>query len=207
MKTTPSLGRLARILELIINLVLGLSSLAIVAGLIFSAVMLFAPKVPKGLAQNIEIETSLPARTVTNAAGEEVELNLDNVIAELVPTAAQRGLQLTVAASGVITLAFIAAVCWHMRRFLRSLRTDHPFISANIRRLRWVAGLSLATLVWQSLSKVILASEVSSAFPNLDVSVTLNLTGPSLISVLALFIIAEVFAVGVAMKQEQDLTV
>ncbi|WP_221032355.1 DUF2975 domain-containing protein [Actomonas aquatica] len=207
MNLPPAIRRLTRSLEWVLNITLFLCGIAGAAGLVFVGALLVVGEIPGGLTQSVVVETDLPAQTLLTADGEAVELVLSNVAGELEVPNSLQGLQLTTAVCSLITVVLIAGICWHARCLLRSLRQDHPFIRANARRLRWIAGLSFASLVWQGLSKLIIALGVSDAFPAFDVSASLDLINPTLLTVFALFIIAEVFAVGVHLKEEQDLTV
>ena len=96
---------------------------------------------------------------------------------------------------------------FQLRQFVRSLRLDHPFILANAHRLRCVAWLMLFGGIWKGASPLFIALEISDVFPNLDFNVSVSGEVIPMIFILMLFIIAEVFAVGVKMKEDADLTV
>ncbi len=207
MDTTPSLSRLSRILEVLLTVLIVLLVGGIILLVVSTTYLAITGHAPGEMLHHVQINTSLPSQIVTTATGEEVTLNLNDVSAQLEIPRSQFALRLVDGLTGLGTLLLIGAVCWHMRQLLGSVRRGQPFTAANVRHLRRIAWLSLAGMVWQSFSKALLAQQVSQAFRGLNISVSLNFTGPSLLTVLSLFIIAEVFSIGVRMKEDQDLTV
>jgi Protein of unknown function (DUF2975) len=94
-----------------------------------------------------------------------------------------------------------------LREFLRSLRHTHPFVADNATRLRRMAWLTLSLGLTISLSQLVLASQVTGYITAREISFHADIDWKTLLIGLGLFIIAEVFRIGVAMKEEQDLTI
>ncbi len=207
MQTNLNASRLARALEIIFNVIVGFCAVAVLGTIIFMAAVGLSTNRPGSLSHEVEIQTSLPSQDVVTDNGETVTLNLERISARLELASSQKGLSLLHAQTGLISLLLISAACWHLRQFVRRARLDHPFTPDNARRLRTVAWLCLGLLVWQAVREIVMALALNSAFPHLDLSVSLQLTAAPLIAVLGLMVIAEIFNLGVRMKEEQDLTV
>lgn len=207
MQPSLNLSRLARTLEVILNIIVAFCAIAVLGTVLFMAAIGLSTDRPGSLTHEVEIQTSLPSQEVTTASGETVKLNLDQVSAQLELDGSQKGLSFLHAQTGLISLLLISAACWQIRQFVRRARLEHPFTPDNARRLRTVAWLCLGLLGWQAIRDIVMAFALNQAFPTLDLQVSLNLAAAPLVTVLGLMVIAEIFNLGVRMKEEQDLTV
>ncbi|MEG2805015.1 DUF2975 domain-containing protein [Stenotrophomonas sp.] len=89
----------------------------------------------------------------------------------------------------------------HLQRFVRAVHVGHPFAHGHALRLRRMAWLMLGM---EGLSILIglHASWMGPGFAWLEVGGGMSITG--LIAVLMLFVMARVFAVGAAMRDDLD---
>jgi len=89
----------------------------------------------------------------------------------------------------------------HLQRFVRAAGHRQPFTAGNVQRLRRMAWLMLAM---ELLSIVIgvYTGWMGPAFAWMEVGGGMSVTG--LIAVLMLFVMARVFAVGTAMREDLD---
>jgi len=103
----------------------------------------------------------------------------------------------TIVALLVLCLVFLR----HLARLLRSAAGARPFTHANAQRLQRMAWLMLAM---EALSIVIgiYAAWMGPDFAWMEVGGGMSITG--LIAVLMLFVLARVFAVGAAMRDDLD---
>ena len=104
------------------------------------------------------------------------------------------------------SMLFIA-ILWVLHRILDSVREGDPFNSSNVRRLRTIGllllvGAPIAGLV-QSGFEQALASSTTGAGSGLSFS----LPGEALIAGLGVFVLAQVFAHGVQLREEAEGTV
>ncbi len=100
----------------------------------------------------------------------------------------------------VLCLVFLR----HLARLLRSAARERPFTHANAQRLQRMAWLMLAMEV---LSIVIglYAAWMGPDFSWMEVGGGMSITG--LVAVLMLFVLARVFAVGAAMRDDLDAVI
>jgi hypothetical protein len=103
-------------------------------------------------------------------------------------------------------IVFVAAI-WLVRSLLRSVRDGDPFTETNVRRLR---ALGLVVLIGTPLAiflSSIFTGELaqSAGLPTSGTQITMP--GIALIGGLALFVLAEVFAGGVQIRDDLDGTV
>ena len=99
------------------------------------------------------------------------------------------------------------AILWVLHRILDSVREGDPFNSSNVRRLRTIGllllvGAPIAGLV-QSGFEQALASSTTGAGSGLSFSIP----GDALIAGLGVFVLAQVFAHGVRLREEAEGTV
>jgi len=98
-----------------------------------------------------------------------------------------------------ITFGVLLYVVERLLEILKTLRFGSPFVKENADRFR---KLGWALLIGEG-SKIVIA--VLAAISDADVDVGLD--GITLIAVIAVFVLSEVFREGARMKEEQDLTV
>ena len=105
-----------------------------------------------------------------------------------------------------VPIAYFIAMLWFVRRLLRSVRDGDPFTGANVRRLR-IIGLLLLCLPVGSF--IINAFEgalaATSEVGELGNSVGLSTAGP--LAGVGVFVLAEVFARGVRLREDVEGTV
>lgn len=194
----------------------GLLTALLVVGVITAAVVFaatafltFADEVPEFMANAIELEVG-PSNYHVAAHSDETPLpEKPSYVEVLLPIPLDQPL-LILAYSGTALVGILLglAAMFQLWQFVRSLRRDHPFIPANAHRLRCIAWLMLFGGIWKGLlAKFLTAMAVNSVFPDLNLNVNLRGEGIPLLTVFTFFIIAEVFALGVKMKEEADLTV
>ena len=208
MNAPASLPRLALIFEVFLNIALVLCSLVALAGLGAAGIVVFTDSPPSWFAVGIDIETDpAPDYVVHTTTGTPVEVRNKLARIQLPIPPELRALSLGAIAATLIQVGFLAALLHQMRAFVHSLRMTQPFIAANALRLRRVAGLALVGFVIQSVMRFVLMFSVASHFPDLQLNITLSPDLNLLFFSITIFIIAEVFSIGVKMKEEQDLTV
>jgi len=98
-----------------------------------------------------------------------------------------------------ITFGVLLYVVERLLEILKTLRFGSPFVKENADRFR---KLGWALLIGEG-SKIVIG--LMSAITDADVDVGLD--GITLIAVVAVFVLSEVFREGARMKEEQDLTV
>ena len=205
-QTSPRLYRLARWVERVLTLFLVIGILGFFGSIIYAAYTAVAPT-PPNLTHTLDIEIDPFVHSFQSNNGPLIPLELRHVSAQIELPPANRKLRVLDTSLNLVKILFGVLIVFHLRQFLRSIRTEHPFIPANAKRLRSIAWLTLLASIWQFASKFILASEVSHAFPHLDSNLTLKIDPGPVLILMIILIIAEVFNLGVTMKQEQDLTV
>jgi len=99
------------------------------------------------------------------------------------------------------------AILWFLHRLLDSVRDGDPFNSSNVRRLRTIgllllAGAPIAKLVRSGFEQA-LASSTTGAGSGLSFSIP----GDALIAGLGVFVLAQVFAHGVRLREDAEGTV
>lgn len=115
-------------------------------------------------------------------------------------------------ASGVLGLLAFVATVWALVLFIRlivRINKSDIFSWHNVRRLRWLGLLLLvsfgSTLLqeWLKLRAIRQVLEM----PGYDLTLPDTVKGSTLLLGLCALIVAEVFAIGLKMKEEQDLTI
>jgi hypothetical protein len=105
--------------------------------------------------------------------------------------------------SGLLVLAAL----WLLRQVLRSVRDGDPFNEDNVRRLRALAFVVLVGVPVALFVSSVFASELASN-AGLDSSgAQFSLPGNAVLGGLALFVLAEVFASGVRLRDDLEGTV
>lgn len=206
MKHKHPLPRLALFIDALVSLGLGLTILGglFIAGITVYTV--FADEIPQK--PRFQIEVDGPASTTIHTRdGERVEMNYHQTFATLPIREDQRAGRLTSLVGSLLGLGIGGAILFQFRRFINSLRTSHPFVMANARRLQSIAWLLLAGYGAKALFNLLLILQTQHYYPDLGLNVTLREDLGFLVFPLTIFLIAEVFRVGVSMKTEQDLTV
>jgi hypothetical protein len=101
----------------------------------------------------------------------------------------------------------VLAALWLLRQILRSVRAGDPFVEDNVRRLRALAFVVLLGVPVALFVSSAFASELA-ANAGLDSSgVEVSLPGNALLGGLALFVLAEVFASGVRLRDDIEGTI
>jgi hypothetical protein len=200
------LRRLARWVERVFSLFLVIGILGFIGSIIYAAYTLVAPEPPQ-LTHKIEIEIDPMTHSISPENGPPLSVELRHVQAQIKLPPENRSLRVLDTVLNLVKIVFGVVIVFQLRQFLRSIRTNHPFVPANAKRLRCIAWFILAASLWQFVSKIILATQVSDSFPGLNSNLTLQLDPGPVLILIVILIIAEVFNFGVKMKQEQDLTV
>lgn len=204
---THRFGGAARIFEWLLNLILLVGSITILIYFAMIARLSFADLAPDYLVKDVDVMIDAGQLVTTAAYANTDGLHPRQVEARLTLPPDNIGLYLTHHIGMLVGYLCTFAAGFQLRQFVRSLRRKHPFIPANARRLRCVAWLLLFGGVWGVLARVLETSELAKAFPKLDLHLSIPGNPIPLLLILVLFVIAEVFALGVKMKEEADLTV
>lgn len=115
-------------------------------------------------------------------------------------------------ASGLLGLLVFVATVWALVLFIKlivSINKSDIFSWRNVRRLRRLGLLLLASFgcallqEWMKLQAVRRALEI----PGYDLTLSDAVQGSTLLLGLCALIVGEVFAIGLKMKEEQDLTI
>jgi Protein of unknown function (DUF2975) len=108
---------------------------------------------------------------------------------------------------GLVMLALFLAGLWLVRGLLLSVRQGDPFTMVNVRRLRamgflLVIGAPLALFISQSLEGALAASSTVGELGN-----AVEIPGPGPFIGLGVFVLAEVFAHGVRLREDVEGTI
>lgn len=184
----------------------GLSTLLFVASIGFGVFLLAGAVAgfgPNG--DEVAVHTQVAAESVAElpqgaVAPEDIEVTVR------VPDATPEQHRLAAArdlAPGLV----VVAVTWLLRGLLLSVRDGNPFAEVNVKRLR---ALALVVLVGVPVAGIIgsaFASELADSAGLDSAGVQLTMPGNPLLGGLALFVLAEVFAAGVRLRDDLDGTV
>ena len=114
--------------------------------------------------------------------------------------------------AGVLTWVSLVAIIWALVLFVRiivAINRSDIFNWLNVRRLRRLGLLLIIDFGCTCLSAYLTLCSLREVFAlehyELDLPDTVNIT--TLMLGLVAFIVAEVFAIGLKMKEEQDLTI
>ena len=108
---------------------------------------------------------------------------------------------------GVLPLVVAGPIIWLAHAILRSARDGDPFVTDNVRRLRWIAvvlivGVPLVTIVGNGLLDAIADRADVDAW-----TAPLEIPGPGPLAGIGVLALAEVFAHGVRLRDELEGTV
>jgi hypothetical protein len=197
----------ARLFEGLLSLLLIIGTLGCAFYFAASAYLLFADEIPEFMDREILLEVGSSTYAVSTASATLLPSEPKTVEVEFPIPREEPGLLLT--HTGTVLIGFLLglAAIFQLLKFVRSLRRDHPFIPDNAHRLRCIAWLMLFGGIWKGAGLLLVTSAVSDTIPDLDLNITLGSDGIPLLTIFMFFIIAEVFALGVKMKEEADLTV
>jgi Protein of unknown function (DUF2975) len=124
------------------------------------------------------------------------------------PTPAQLLLSVAV---GLLPLLLVAAVLWLLRGLARSVRHGDPFSAANVRRLRRLGLLFLLGYPVMVLVTRLLQDWLVTTLPVLPlggIGTTLDVISPiALLAGLVMFLLAEVFAHGLRLREDVEGTI
>jgi hypothetical protein len=103
--------------------------------------------------------------------------------------------------------AVVVAALWLLRGLLKSVRDGNPFTETNVRRLRTLAvvvliGVPLATFVGS-----IFAHELAASAGLNGPATELTVPGNAFLGGLAIFVLAEIFAAGVRLRDDLEGTI
>lgn len=197
----------AHLFEWLLTLLLLIGSITAIVMFGLSVYYTFAQQIPEKLTKEITVEVDSKSHYIVDHDVQILPYELDHVEVILPLPLDNPGLYLAHFGTSLVGVLLGIAALYQLRHFVRSLRRDHPFIPANSHRLRCVAWLMLLRGIWEGVSQILVSMEVSDAFPALDLNVSLRGEPLPLFFIFMLFIIAEVFALGVKMKEDADLTV
>lgn len=196
----------ARLFEWLLSILLVVGTITCAVYFAGSAYLLFADEIPEFMDREILLEVGATTYSVTEASASVLPLKPKIVRVEFPIPRDEPGLLLTHTGTAFISFLLGLAALFQLLKFVRSLRQDHPFIPENAHRLRCVAWLMLFGSIWKGAAVLLVISAVSGAIPDLNLNISIGDDFP-IITIFTFFIIAEVFALGVKMKEEADLTV
>jgi hypothetical protein len=101
----------------------------------------------------------------------------------------------------------LVAALWLVRSLLRSVRDRDPFTESNVRRLRTLALVVLIGVPVAIFVSSIFASTLAHSARLHSSGTEITMPGPALLGGLALFVLAEIFAAGVRMRDDLEGTV
>lgn len=203
----PRLTRLVRVFETLLTLCLWLMYAGAGALLLMTIYSASAAKLPAGLSQEVEVAINPRGFALQSPTGEPFGLEVRTINAKVAFTSAQRALWLINPSFAIVGLMIASAFTHHLRQVVRSLYDESPFVAANTRRIRLLGWIMLIATIWQSVSAFVLTGVVESTTPATNLVHTLHFDFKPYLVVLAIFVFAEVFRIGVELKTEQELTV
>ncbi len=116
---------------------------------------------------------------------------------------------------GLLGMGLSLGIIYVLRRMVASLKDESPFTRANARRMRWVAlliiGLGVARwlftwIYYRMLSSKVVLTGIEAQMDKLN-PLTFGMQWDYLTTGILLLLLAEVFRQGVALQDEQQLTV
>jgi hypothetical protein len=184
----------------------GLATLLLGLGVVFAAVAAVGAIVGFGPGgDEIAVRTRVSTLSVPDpAAGEVVTDDVDLVVKVVDASDTQHRLAL---GRDVPAGLVVIAALWLLRGLLRSVRDGDPFDAANVRRLRALAVVVLAGIPAALLVSSWFADELADRLGLQGSGVEVSLPGNALLGGLALFVLAEVFASGVRLREDLEGTV
>jgi hypothetical protein len=109
-----------------------------------------------------------------------------------------------VAIPGTMALVLAAVTLHIVRRITASVRAGDPFVYENVRRLRWIAVISLSEPLVR-LGGALARGRIDHPAQAVNLAVSSSL-GP-IVFALCLFALAEVFAHGVRLREDTEATI
>lgn len=207
-RSSPSsLSKLAATLDVFLVLFMALLAVAALFMTVTTGYHLITGKAPSVDGYEIKLTTGLPALVLQSASGEAVEIEIESATAIIPLYQASRGLQIVSILGIFVLFGLVGCGLIQLRRFLGSIKSGQPFVAANAQRLRNLAWIIVTGGMVHPILYGITGVLVRSDFP--DFNFRLSMAGPfnAFFFGVIIFIIAEVFRIGVQLKEEQDLTV
>ena len=207
-RSSPSsLPKMAATLDAFLVLFLSLLAVAALFMTVTTGYHLITGRAPSVDGYEIKLTTGLPALNLQSASGEAVEIEIESATAIIPLHQASRSLQVVSIFGIFVLFGLVGCGLIQLRRFLGSIKNGEPFIAANAQRLRNLAWIIVTGGMVHPILLGITGALVQTDLP--DFNFRLSLAGPfnAFFFGVIIFIIAEVFRIGVQMKEEQDLTV
>ncbi len=188
------------------NFLTGLSTLLLIVTIAFGAFVLvgaIAGFGPSG--DEVAVHTKVDADRVTGLPPNTVSPNDINVTVRVRDASTE---QLRWAALRDLTPGTLMVIAlWLLRGLLKSVREGDPFTEQNVRRLR---GLGLVVLIGAPLAvfaSSLFANELSTSAGFDSTGTQLTMPSGALLGGLVAFVLAEVFAAGVRLRDDVEGTV
>ena len=182
----------------------GLSTLALVVGLVAALFLVGSAAFGVG-SEAVSVHTRVPADRLANMPqGAVAPDEVDVAVRVHDASAAQKRL---FSARDLGPVVVVLAIIWLLRALLKSVRDADPFTDVNVKRLRTIGALVLIGIPVATFVSSLCASELASTAGLAGPPVAVGMPGSVLIGGLALFVLAEVFAGGVRMRDELEGTV
>ena len=156
----------------------------------------------------LPVKASINQLSLSNTA-ELSEFEINEVKALVSLPVAERAILFYDHALELIRFLIVAATFYFARQIVGSLRQGSPFTFANARRIRALAILIVAGMIFKLLAYYVLSFLVADQLHTLNLSLDVSSAHNSalLIITIVLAILSEVFRHGVRMQEEQALTV
>lgn len=184
----------------------GLSTLLLVVSVGFAALLLVGAVAGFGPSGNeVAVHSQVDADRLTGLPQDvvapddvDVTIRVRDASDEQVRWAAARDL-----APGVVVVAAV----WLLRELLTSVRDGDPFTQKNVSRLRSLALVLLIGVPLAGYLGSLFAGELAATAGLDSPGLRLSLPGNALLGGLAVFVLAEVFAAGVRLREDLEGTV
>jgi hypothetical protein len=184
----------------------------VLVALFAGAELFVSPEQRQDFEISIPVALELPDLALQSAwNGRTGILGVDNVRASMkVPLAlAPLSFRMVGYAVGAIGCGLVIAFLYHLRAIFRRARDGRPFDPANVSHLRWLGLLLIATQLlvglvgrWQLATVAATIQTNPTPVGRADI-----VDGTTVVAVLVLFALAEIFKRGAALEDEQALVV
>lgn len=144
---------------------------------------------------------------VDTASGQLVPIEFASVAARISLENPPQSLVFLFFGIGCVVWLLVMFGIHQLRMVMRSVGVANPFTRENGRRLTWLAGMTLAFGVSITVSQILIASSMNRLVPLEGLSYRASIDFANIVGALVLWMIAEVFKAGVAMQEENELTV
>lgn len=116
---------------------------------------------------------------------------------------------LLILSTGIIALAIIILLGWTLHSLYRSARNGEVFSTGNIRRIRTVGLLLIVNELCTAASKWAMARQAASVITTdtICIDTSFPLSYWNLLTGVLVILIAEIFAIGYKLSEEQKLTI